>query len=448
MGGRATYKVRVNNGKPRSVLGLVFLTVFLDIVGFSILFPLFPGMLDHYLALEGEASSIGRLVGWLTELAGDDQWAVVTLFGGVLGSVYAVLQFLFAPVWGSLSDRIGRRPTLLVTLLGTVVAYVLWVFAGRFWILVAARVLGGIMAGNISTASAAVADTTTAGERAKGMGIVGMAIGLGFILGPALGAAAMQLPALAESGTDVGAFALNPFSMAALFSVALGTLNLLWVATRLPETLPESERGQPTNRGLNPFARLSAIDAPGVRLTNVLYFLYLTAFSAMEFTLVFLAFERFAYDEGDNAWMFVFIGFVIAVVQGGVVRRMAPRIGEKKLAQTGVALTLPGFALIGYATGEGLLYLGLFFLAVGSALATPCLSALVSRYSPSERQGLALGIFRSMGSLSRAIGPVLGGTLYWQLGSAAPYYVGALFLALPLGMARGLPPVPASPESA
>ena len=167
-----------DSGK-RSILGLVFLTVFLDIVGFSIIFPLFPDLLDHYLALSGEGSFLANLVAKLEEISGGEKTAVVTLFGGLLGSVYGLLQFLFATVWGGLSDRIGRRPTLLVTLVGTALSYVLWIFAGSFAVLIAARVLGGIMAGNISTASAAVADTTTAADRAKGMGIVGMAIGLG-----------------------------------------------------------------------------------------------------------------------------------------------------------------------------------------------------------------------------------------------------------------------------
>ena len=137
-----------DSGK-RSILGLVFLTVFLDIVGFSIIFPLFPDLLDHYLALSGEGSFLANLVAKLEEISGGEKTAVVTLFGGLLGSVYGLLQFLFATVWGGLSDRIGRRPTLLVTLVGTALSYVLWIFAGSFAVLIAARVLGGIMAGNI-----------------------------------------------------------------------------------------------------------------------------------------------------------------------------------------------------------------------------------------------------------------------------------------------------------
>ena len=166
----------------RSAIGVVLLTVFLDMVGFSILFPIFPRMLDHYLALEGADSAIGHLTRSLSGLAGGDANAVQTLFGGLLGSVYSVLQFLFAPVWGGLSDRIGRRPTLLLTLTGTCLGYVLWIFSGSFWLLVLSRLFSGLCSGNISTASAVVADVTEGKNRARGMGLLGMMIGLGFIL--------------------------------------------------------------------------------------------------------------------------------------------------------------------------------------------------------------------------------------------------------------------------
>src|SRR5262245_16058264 len=139
--------------RPRSVLGLAALTAFLDLVGFSIIFPLFPPMLDHYLALEGPDSAVGALVRTLNAWAGrraEAEFLVVVLFGGILGSIYSLLQFLFAPVWGALSDRIGRRPTLLVTLAGTVLGYLGWCFAGSFFVLVASRLVGGMMAGNLS----------------------------------------------------------------------------------------------------------------------------------------------------------------------------------------------------------------------------------------------------------------------------------------------------------
>jgi MFS family permease len=446
-GQASAYNPPVQNKKPRSVLGLVFLTVFLDIVGFSVIFPLFPDMLEYYLGREGEASLIGRLVAFLGELADGDEFAVTAFFGGVLGSVYSLLQFVFAPVWGGLSDRIGRRPTLIVTLVGTVVGYALWIVSDSFALLIASRVLNGIAAGNISTASAAVADSTSAGERAKGMGIVGMAIGLGFVLGPAIGGFFAQYDL--SGGADSW---LHPFTAAAIASTVLGLANLLWVVARFRETLPPEKRGSSSERpGLNPLGRLAQLDYPGVKRINLLYLVYLTAFAAIEFTLTFLAKERFDYEPWDMAKMFVFVGLTIAFVQGGLVRRLAPRLGEKKVSLAGLVLTLPGFVAIGLARDTTTLYVGLAFMAVGSALAMPCLSALVSRYTPAERQGLSLGVFRSMGSLSRAIGPVLGGALFWRFGSESPYLTGAICLTIPIVMALGLPPVPeteTSPEHA
>ncbi|MFT7485446.1 MAG: MFS family permease, partial [Candidatus Paceibacteria bacterium] len=411
------------NQKPKSVLGLVFLTVFIDVVGFSIIFPLFPQILEHYLALEGPGSLIAEVVdtlaGFVPEGQGD--WPVIVLFGSLLGSIYSALQFVFAPIWGGLSDRYGRRPTLLITLAGTALSYLVWVFAGSFLMLVVARLLGGMMAGNISTASAVVADTSSGPERAKGMGMLGAGIGLGFVLGPAIGGLAMgwNLQELWPAGS---AYGLNPFSAAALAALVLSIINLSWALSRFPETHPLDRRGKgPRERTLNPFRVLRRIDSPGVRSTNIAYFLYLAAFSAIEFTLTFLTVERLDFSVGQNAMMFVFVGLTIAFVQGALVRRLVPKYGERSLTKLGVLLTTPGFLAIAFAHSPATLYLGLFFMSLGSAFTMPCLTALVSRYSPQEHQGLALGTFRSMGSLSRAVGPILGGTLYWKLGSAAPY---------------------------
>jgi MFS family permease len=425
--------------QERGHLGLVFMIVFLDMVGFSIIFPLFPDMLVHYLAVEGDQSWIGAIVRWLDSLAPGEDFGRVTLFGGLLGSIYSLLQFVFAPIWGGISDRHGRRWTLILTLGGTIFSYALWIFAGSFGLLIAARIVGGIMAGNIATAAAVVADTTAPEDRAKGMGIIGMAIGLGFIMGPAIGGATYALFPMNSIEWQTG-LALNPFSIPAVAATLIACMNLAWVLKGFQETHPVEARGKalPT-RSLNPFAKLAELKAPGLPRTNLIYFVYLLAFSAMEFTLTFLAVDRLGFGPIDNTWMFVYIGLVIAVVQGGVVRRVAPRLGEKKVSMSGILIMIPGFLLISGTSTVGQLYVGLGLLAVGSALAMPCLSALVSHYAPPELQGLAQGTFRSMGALSRAIGPAIGGILYWKLGSEAPYLVGAALMLLPMVLILGLP---------
>ena len=432
----------------RSVLGVMFLTVFLDIVGFSIIFPLFPDLLEHYLSISDPDGWFAQLIGRLDEWSSGDDTAVLALFGGLLGSVYGLLQFLFSPIWGALSDRMGRRPTLLVTLTGTALSYVLWAFSGSFLVLIGARVLGGIMAGNISAASAAVADTTTATDRAKGMGIIGMGIGLGFIMGPAIGGLTASLGSVDVGTVPASALALNPFSGPAFAALALSLVNLLWVVKRFPETFPPEKRNPAGAGNLNPFARIRTLDRPGVPRTNSLYFLYLIAFAAIEFTLTFLTKERFDFEPRDMAWMFVYVGLIIAFVQGGIVRRVAPRFGERRVAQIGLVLTAPGFAWIGATQTVGGLYGGLAFMAFGSALVMPCLSALISRYTPPGEQGFALGSFRAMGSLARATGPAIGAVVYWRFTSAAPYYSGALFLVIPILLALSLPAPPDDPEEA
>ena len=227
----------------------------------------------------------------------------------------------------------------------------------------------------------------------------------------------------------------------------MAVLNLLWVLRRFPETLPPEDRGE-SDRSLNPIRRLRELNLPGVARTNWVYFLYLVAFGSAEFTITFLAVESLDYDRTDLGFVFLFIGLVIAFVQGGLVRRLAPKYGERLLIKAGLIATIPAFLFVAAAhdaKSGALLYAGLFLMAVGSAFAMPCLSALASRYAPADRQGLSLGVLRSMGSLSRAIGPVLGAALYWRFGAGLPYHAGAVFLILPILLALRLP-APPEPE--
>ena len=419
----------------RASMGVLFLTVFVDLVGFSIIFPLFPEMLDHYVQSDGAESLIGSLAAWLGEFTShpdpDRQRLYTTaLFGGILGSIYSALQFVFAPFWGRLSDRTGRRPILLISISGLALAYLVWVFAGSFELLLLSRVVAGIMGGNISVATAAVADITGEKDRAKGMGMIGAAFGLGFILGPAIVGMLSGIDL-----TDTGLPGLNRFSAPALAALGLSVWNLVWVKMRLPETLPPEQRGTGIShvRSFNPLRLLSGHNLPeGVSATNLVFFLYQTAFAGMEFTLVFLAKERLGYKPHQMMWIFIFVGLLIALVQGGVVRRLAPRLGERRLIRIGLAMLIPGLLIVGWAPTEIPFYGGLALLAIGSALVSPCLSALVSLYTPADRQGEVLGVFRSVGALSRAIAPVIAGLVFWKLGSQWPYYGSGLVMLAPL----------------
>ncbi len=422
------------NQDSRRALKAVFLTLFLDLIGFSIIFPLFPAMLDWYTTHDADSATLGFFVDLIHNTAwlgsGVGEAVPIVLFGGLLGTVYSLLQFLAAPIWGQLSDRFGRKPILLLCIAGIALSYIGWFFAGSFLVLILSRILGGIMAGNISAATAAVADTTTDKTRSKGMAIVGIAFGLGFILGPALGG----LSSLWDLSVTWPAFpGLHPFSLPALIALVLSVINLVYVARFFRETLPPDRRGTASsNRTINPFRVLQTFQFPGVGTTIMAYFAFLVLFSGVEFTLTFLAAERLAYTPMDIGIMFIFIGVTLALVQGGYVRRKAHDVGEKKMAIQGLIAIIPGLALTGTANSTPWLYAGLFFIAVGSAMATPCLTSLVSLLTPATDQGRILGIFRSMGALSRAVGPIIACVIYWRLGAGAAYVLGSFAMLVPI----------------
>lgn len=410
-------------------LGVIFLTVFLDLVGFSVIFPLFPAMLEWYLPREGEDSALGRLIAFLEKAApggGDNAFLTAVLFGGILGSLYSVLQFVAAPVWGRLSDRYGRRRILLITVAGTFLGYVGWIFGQAFGVLILSRVLGGMMAGNIAVATAAVADVTTRENRTKGMGLIGMAFGLGFIVGPAIGGLTSAWNPL-DTFPGGEAWGFHPFSIPAACAALLALGNWIWIYRAFPETRivatsAKSAAEAASRRGWFSFLGL---DNRNVRLAVRAYFVFLFAFSAMEFTLTFLATERLFYNPREMTLIFLFIGFILAFTQGYFVRKFGRRIGEVNLVLAGTLSGVLGLCCLGAAGNTLIFYLGLAFMGIGIGLGSPALSALVSLYSPDECQGTYLGAFRSAGSLARAIGPLAGAAAFWALGSRDAYFIGA-----------------------
>jgi MFS family permease len=431
---------------------VIFFTLFLDLIGFSIIFPLFPAMLDFYLAQEGTDSLIGGVVSALERFSAaagaPGDMGVVILFGGVLASLFSLLQFVCSPILGSLSDRFGRKPILLISIAGIAISYGMWFFAGAFWLLCLSRIVGGLMSGNISTATAVVADVTDQKNRSKGMALIGIAFGVGFIIGPALGGftAGIDLTEMKPEWADYG---VNPFSTPALIACVLSVINFVWVLLKFKETLPKDvSSSDRVRRSFNPITLFKTEDYPGVTKTNLTNFIFLTAFSGMEFSLTFLAMDRLGYGPKQNAYMFLFIGLILALVQGGYVRRKSPLIGPKRMATQGFAMVIPGLVCVGLAQSVGLLYLGLFLMAVGSAQVIPCLTALASSYTPANEQGRILGVFRSLGALARGVGPLIACLLYWRLGSGISYYVGAAAIILPIMITAKLPSLPDTAEGA
>ncbi len=425
-------------------LGVIFLTLFLDLVGFSIIFPLFPEILRHYLEVDGDSGLLRTLVGWTDSLSaalGQDANFKVVLFGGILSSIYALLQFVCAPLWGGLSDRVGRRPVLLWTVAGTALSYVLWALSGSFWLFIAARFLGGAFGGNLSVATAAVADVTSRAERSRAMGLVGAAFGLGLVTGPAIGAFA-SAHNLLDANPGLAAWGLNPFSVPALLSLSLGLVNLVWVWRRFHETLPPAARATAAVSGeriRNPLAAIFTLGSPAIRQVNVVAFLQALAFCAMEFSLVFLALERFGYGPRQNGLLIGFLGVFSILTQGVLVRRMLKTMPEIRVLGLGLAATAISLVVIGCAAAPWALYLGLALVAIGGGLVNPSTSGLISLYAREDEQGRALGVFRSLGSLARAVTPLISGIVFWTLGSHTVFAVAAGLSAAAWWMALKLP---------
>lgn len=432
----------------RRILSLIALTVFMDIVGFSIIIPLFPHLLDHYIREGTTGTLIGSLNAAAEWMGGDTIFKKTVLFGGLLSTLYSLLQFIFSPLWGALSDRVGRRRVLTITLAGNALSYILWIFAAQFWVVVLTRLLSGMMAGNIAVASAAAADVTDEQERTKGMAYVGIAIGMGFVFGPVIGglASTLQFPLSATSATG-SSWGLNPFSVPATIAATMALLNFILVWKFFPETLAPERRATAEAKRPSVFD-LATVHSSAVRRTSFANLVYQIAFTGMENTIVFLTFALFAYSPRDNAWLFLFNGACLIFAQG-FARQLVKRMGQRKVVILGMAIASVAFLVVAQipptapALGDWAkvtFYLGLGLISFATGLILPSISALVSLYSDASEQGRNLGILRSAGSLARVIGPVTAALLYFHFGSHFWVYIGGAVLMLPaIWIVRGLP---------
>jgi len=355
-------------------LGALFLTVFLDLLGFGLVMPLLPRYAESFEA--------------------------TPLQIGFLGASYSVMQFIFLPLWGQLSDRIGRRPVLLGSILILCCSMLILGLAPSLGWLVVARIIGGIATANIATAQAYIADTTTPEARARGMGLLGMAFGLGFVLGPFFG----------------GMLAIFSLAAPAFAAGALAFINFLWSWWALPESLPKHRRrvGGTLRIGLNPKLTLETFRVPGLGVALGLFFVVCASFANMEQTFSLYAHDAFALGPTGTGYIFGVVGLTAAVVQGGLSGRLNRRFGELWLIRAGTLLQASGFMMLALAKGHGLiaLYVSVITLSVGNGLWGPAISTLVSKRALASSQGTALGVLQAMGSLARVFGPIMGGFLY------------------------------------
>ena len=374
---------------------VLFTTVLLDLIGFGMVIP---------------------LVGLYGQHFGATGWQLP-----VLGGIYSLMQFIFAPIWGGLSDRFGRRPILLLSLLGSTTSYVLFAFAPSAVGLLVARAFGGVFAANISTAQAYIADITEPRDRAKGMGMIGAAFGIGFTLGPPLGGISAAKLGLAAPG---------------LIAAALCGLNLVAALFRLPESLPPEKRRKHRAPRVSRWALLVGDGSKGQReraFLFVLFFLVTFAFSTMEQTFSLLFQHKFGFATGEAGYrtglVLMVFGLLGALIQGGLIRQLVPRFGERALLLTGLALAAIAMGIFPY----GPTYASYFFigipLAIGSSLINPTLSSLTSQSAGTQEQGVVLGLSQGLGSLARALGPFVG--LYaFAHAPALPYAIACSIYAV------------------
>ncbi len=427
-------------------LGVIFLTLYIDLIGFSLFFPLGPDLLRYYVAHESAGGLLASLFERLQAIAhatNAPDVATGALFGGLIGSLYSLMQFFFSPIWGARSDRTGRRPVLLMTIAGNALSFLVLAVSGSFTVFLLSRIASGIMGGNLAVAIAAVSDVTTRENRAKGMGIVGAAFGLGFLTGPAIGGLTAHFNLL-DHHPSLAAWGVHPFSMPALIGFGLCLVNVAWVALRFSETLPLERRGAGTTmRERNPIRALLTLPDAVLRRLNVVGFLVTFCFSFFETTISFFTSDALHYGPRQLTLIFVHIGIVSILTQGLLVRRAVPAVGERRVALIGVALIAAGFLSLGFVVGiihsAPLMYVALTLCAIGSGFANVGLSALVSLCAKPEEQGKVTGIYRSLGFLARAASPVVAGVLFFRAGGTVTFAVAGAFLLVPLFLALPLP---------
>lgn len=356
----------------RSPLIVIFTTVFIDLVGFGIVIPVLP------FYAEGTAfNATPRTV-------------------GLLFASYSIMQLIFSPILGGLSDKHGRRPVLLLSIIGTGIGFLILGLATTVWMLFIGRILDGITGGNISTAQAYIADITTEENRAKGMGLIGAAFGLGFIFGPAIGGI------LSHWGIHV------PFFFAATLCFA----NAVLLYFRLPETVTADHPAKHSAAGGRSLRHvLDSLKQPKLAFVLVIYFLFIVAFSIMTTSFSLYTMFRFGYDAQHTGYLFAYVGVIAVIIQGGLIGRLVKRFGEIPLVIFGAlcfAISLFAVPFVGPAAGGlGALLIGGGVFSMGNSLATPALTSLASKSVGAAEQGVVLGVTQSTASLARAVGPSL-----------------------------------------
>ena len=374
--------------RSRSPLTIIFITIFIDLLGFGLVLPALPFYAESY---------------------GATPFVI-----GLLSMSYSLMQFIFSPMWGRISDRVGRRPILLMGLAGSCAAFLIFGLAKSLALLFVARTLAGILSSaSLPTAQAFIADTTTPENRAKGMGLIGAAFGLGFIFGPALG----------------GLLTRYGYGFPAIVASIMAGGNFIWAYLRLPESLHH------TRRSINPHylspTHLKEVFA-NKRLAFLLgiFFLNVFAFSNMESTFALFGEHRIGLNAFGVGALLAEVGIIAAVIQGLLIGKLTKKFSEVNLAIAGIMLMCAGLlaTTLAYSTLAMVLIVPLY--ALGSALTNPTMSALISKSVTETRQGMTMGAMQGLGALGRVLGPVAGTGMFQAFSPSAPYEIGSALLAI------------------
>ena len=373
--------------KQKSALGLIFLTVFIDLLGFGILIPILPTFAKKELLV--------------------DETAI-----GIVVAIYSFVQFIFNPILGKLSDKYGRKPLIVISLFINSIGYIIFAFTTSYIVLLLSRIVAGIGGSSISVAQAYIADVTTKEDRTKGMGMIGAAFGLGFVFGPFMGGI------LSNYGYMITGFASASFSMLAFIVTII----------LLPESNLNRAVSTNINRKLFDVDGLKNVFAKPERAILILLFFVLTfSFANIYGTFALLGLQVYNFTDMQNGFMFTILGFTSAIVQGGLIGKISKAVDRKTILKIGSFLIMISLALIPF----GVSFLGLaiicIFLSIGTGIFQPTVLSLISEVTPETEQGVTLGVNQSISALARVLGPLWGGFAFEFLGYPYPFLTGAAF---------------------
>ncbi|MCP9262677.1 hypothetical protein DINM_006036 [Dirofilaria immitis] len=428
----------------------IFILLLLDLLAFTSILPLFPALIDFY----GLSQQRDRIYDAIEIFCQFFQNVIgipslkrfhSVFFGGFLGSLYCLLQFLSSPLLGALSDVYGRKPILLLSIAGTLLSYIIWASTTSFTCFVLSRIVGGLSKASVSICIAIMADVYSQNKVGQGMAIIGGAFSIGFLIGPMIG---VYFSRFAGASSELA------IDAPAKFAILLTIIELIFVAIVLPETLDVLQRKTLVSEVLKNcfcisnrmhFFDLTLSENNAILRTSILH-LYVF-YSGLEFTLSFLTHTRFNYDSMQQGIMYLYIGALMIIVQGGM--RQIPHSKQHAAATYGILFTVPAYIIIGYSRSVEGFYVGLALYATASGLVVPCMTSCISNQATDDVKGVTIGVFRCLGALARSIGPFLHpqplvfqhcNLVFWLLGPTVCYITGGILLIIPILMLRQFSP--------